>query len=84
MGGAVQSTWDTPAQAMRIVTERRNLARTLVTATMVGTVLFAINQLDTVLAGRATSGTWIKIGVTYLVPFVVANVGVLLASHRHS
>lgn len=54
----------------------------MLTAFVVGTILFAINQLDVVLAGQATTGTWIKIGVTYLVPFCVANVGILIASHR--
>jgi hypothetical protein len=59
-----------------------NLKRTLVTALVVGTVLFAINQLNVVLAGHATPVVWIKTGVTYLVPFVVANVGILIATHR--
>lgn len=47
-----------------------------------GTILFAINHLDTVIAGAATATTWIKIGVTYLAPFCVANIGALLATHR--
>lgn len=39
-----------------------------------------INHLDTVLAGAATATTWVKIAVTYLVPFVVANIGLLLGT----
>jgi hypothetical protein len=49
-------------------------------AVIVGTILFPINQLDVVLAGRATWVTWLKAGLTYLVPFFVSNYGVLVAS----
>ena len=49
---------------------------------LVGTLLFAINQLDVVVRGDATAAIWIKAAVTYLVPFGVSNVGVLIASHR--
>jgi len=59
---------------------RPYLARTVTVAVVVGTVLFAINQLDIVLEGRATSVTWLKIALTYLVPFLVSNYGVLTAS----
>jgi hypothetical protein len=41
-----------------------------------------INQLDVVLAGRATLAVWLKAGLTYLVPFCVANWGILVASRR--
>jgi hypothetical protein len=44
--------------------------------------LFFINQLDVFLAGRATSLTWLKVALTYLVPFCVSNYGVLMATHR--
>ncbi|HEU5007050.1 MAG TPA: nitrate/nitrite transporter NrtS [Jatrophihabitantaceae bacterium] len=54
----------------------------MLTALVVGTVLFAINQLDTVLGGHADTGTWVKTGLTYLVPFCVANTGLLLGCHR--
>ena len=57
-----------------------NLKRTLTIALVVGTVLFAINQLDLVLTGRATLAVWVKSAVTYLVPFTTANLGVLVAT----
>lgn len=82
MTGSVEVTWSTPRQAVRVVIHRPHLCRTAATALLVGTVLFAINHLDTVLSGQATTGTWVKIGVTYLVPFAVANIGLLLGSHR--
>jgi hypothetical protein len=49
---------------------------------IVGTVLFFINQADVVFGGRATAATWVKIGLSYLVPFFVANYGIVLASRR--
>jgi hypothetical protein len=35
-----------------------------------------------VLAGKATWGTWLKAALTYLVPFLVANYGLLVGSRR--
>jgi hypothetical protein len=72
--------WSTAREAAVVVARREHLRRTLLTAAIVGTVLFAINQLDVVLSGRATWATWVKGGVTYLVPFAVANVGVLIGT----
>lgn len=82
MTGEADPTWCTPREAARIVTRPRHLWRTGLTALVIGTILFAINHLDTVLRGDATTGTWVKVGVTYLVPFTVANIGLLIGSHR--
>ncbi|TAM85243.1 MAG: hypothetical protein EPN43_11840 [Jatrophihabitans sp.] len=76
-------TWARPREAVRVVCYGPHLWRTGLTALVVGTVLFAINQLDVVLAGRAGAGTWIKTGITFLVPFTVANIGLLLGRRRH-
>jgi hypothetical protein len=78
----VAPTWGTWRQALRVVVYRRHLRATTRIAVIVGTVLFAINQLDVVVSGRASTATWIKSGVTYLVPFVVSNLGVLTATRR--
>lgn len=51
-------------------------------ALLVGTILFVVNHLDVVLAGKATTGLWIKVGLTYLVPFCVSNWGILVATRR--
>jgi len=75
-------TWGTVTGALGVVLERRNLVRTCVIALIVGTVLFAINQLDVVLSGEATPAVWVKSVVTYVVPFVVSNVGVLTATYE--
>lgn len=74
--------WTSPGEAVRVMTHSRHLFRTLLTAAVVGSILFMINHLDTVLHGAATTGTWIKTGITYLVPFTVANVGLLVGTHR--
>lgn len=75
-------TWGSPSEIPRVVLHRPHLRRTLLTTAIVGTVLFGINQADVVMGGDATVVTWLKIGLTYLVPFVVSNLGVLFATQR--
>jgi hypothetical protein len=68
-------------EALRIVAQPEHLRRTLRIAVVVGTVLFLINQADVVLRGDATALTWVKVGLSYCVPFIVSNLG-LLAGKR--
>jgi hypothetical protein len=77
-------TWRTLREAIAVVIYPRHLRKTISIALVVGTILFAINQLDVVLGGNATTVVWIKSAVTYLVPFCVSNAGVLVATHRRS
>jgi hypothetical protein len=56
---------------------REHLRRTVRIALVVGIVLTAINQLDVILGGDATAGTWVKSGLNFVVPFVVSNLGLL-------
>jgi hypothetical protein len=65
-----------------VIAYRPHLRKTVRIALVVGTVLFCINQLDVVLRGNASTATWVKGTITYLVPFVVSNLGVLVASRR--
>jgi hypothetical protein len=81
-GAAPRPTWATAREALTVVLYRRHLRATIRIAAVVGTVLFAINQLDVVVTGRATTATWVKVAVTYLVPFTVANLGILTATRR--
>jgi hypothetical protein len=74
--------WSTWKEAIRVVFYPRYLRRTVAISIVVGTVLFAINQLDVVVRGDATTLVWLKSVVTYLVPFCVSNAGVLVASRR--
>lgn len=62
---------------------RAHLARTTAVTVVVGTTLGAINQLDVLLAGSATALTWLKVALTYLVPFLVVNYGLLTGRHWH-
>ncbi len=77
-------TWSTWPEAAGVVLHRPHLRSTLTITLVVGTILFAINHLDTVLSGDASISTWVKGATTYLVPFVVSNLGVLTASRRQS
>jgi hypothetical protein len=75
-------TWTKWHQAFRVVAYPPYLKKTLQIALIVGAVLFAINHLDEVVQGRATRSVWIKGAITFLVPFCVSNLGVLVASRR--
>ena len=77
-------SWSTFSEALRVCAHHPHLRRTAGMALIVGTILFSINQLDVVLAGRATLSVWLKGGLTYLVPFCVANWGVLVATRRRT
>ncbi len=51
---------------------------------LVGTVLAVINHGGVLMRGELTSGIALKIGLTYLVPFVVATWSALAASRMSS
>jgi hypothetical protein len=74
--------WSRTADILSVCLDLRNLTRCVTVALIVGTILFLINQADVVFGGRATTSTWIKIGLSYLIPFFVANYGLVLASRR--
>lgn len=74
--------WTRWREAPAVVLYRPHLRKTIRVALIVGTVLFAINQLDVVVRGAATPVVWIKAAVTYVVPFTVSNIGVLIATRR--
>lgn len=65
-----------------MVTHRGHLVKTVLTALVVGTVLVAINQGDISLRGETTPVTYLKIALTYVVPFCVSNFGILVATRR--
>jgi hypothetical protein len=69
--------------ALAYCARREHLRRTLRIALVVGIVLTMINQLDVIARGEASSLTWVKCGLNFVVPFVVSNLG-LLAGRRES
>lgn len=70
--------------AIEICGRREHLRRTLGIALVVGLVLTAINQLDVILRGDATTATWVKTGLNFCVPFVVSNLGLLAGQRERS
>jgi hypothetical protein len=72
--------WSTWREIPKVLLYGPHLVRTISIALTVGTVLFLINQFDVVLRGDATTVVWLKSALTYLVPFVVSNLGVLVAT----
>jgi len=77
-----QPTWSNWREAAAIVLYRPHLRKTLRLALVVGALLFTINQMDVVLRGQATAAVWIKGALTFVVPFCVANFGVLVATRK--
>jgi hypothetical protein len=57
--------------------QRRNLSRTARIALVVGVVLTLINQGGVITAGHATTATWVRCGLNFVVPFLVSNAGLL-------
>ena len=53
------------------------LKKSLAACVVVGTLLTALNQGDTLLAGEWNSSLWWKIPLTYTVPFMVATYGAM-------
>jgi hypothetical protein len=68
-------------EALRICARPEHLRRTTRIALVVGTILTLVNQGDVIVAGDATTLTWIKAAGNFVVPFVVSNLG-LLAGKR--
>ncbi len=58
------------------------VARAVKVALVVGTALTLINQGDRMIAGMAPS--WIKMGLTYLIPYCVSTHGAVTAMRDRS
>lgn len=65
------------SRACAICGRRANLGRTIPLSFVVGILLTLINQLDVFLQGEETTLTWVKVGLNFVVPFCVSNLGVL-------
>lgn len=64
--------------AIQCCSEPRHLKRTSLIALCVGILLVTINQLGVILAGHASTVTWLRCGLDFLVPFAVSNLGLLM------
>ena len=56
-----------------------HLRRTVRLALLVGLILTAVNQLQVLLEGRADAATWVRCAANFVIPFIVANLGLLSA-----
>lgn len=74
--------WSSWREALRVVTYRPHLSKTIRVALVVGTILFCINQLNVVVEHKADAVVWLKSALTYLVPFCVSSIGILVATRR--
>jgi hypothetical protein len=73
-------SWSTPRQAARLWFARSTLRKTVKIAIVVGTLLSLINQGSVIAGGDATSATWVRVGLNYIVPFCVSSIGFLSAT----
>ncbi len=64
-------------EAVAFCRERRNLRRTIRIAVFVGVVLTVINQGGVISSGHATTATWVRCALNFVVPFLVSNAGLL-------
>ena len=79
---AATPTWSGLRDIRSVLWRRQHLRRTAIIAVTVGTVFFAMNQLNILLAGHGSPMVWFKVALTYATPFVVSSIAVLSATHR--
>jgi hypothetical protein len=75
-------TWVTPREGLVLFAHRVTVRTAAKVALLVGTVLSLVNQGSAIAAGDATVATWVRVGVNYLVPFLVSSYGFLAARRR--
>jgi hypothetical protein len=69
--------WSSPVEACRLIMRGVTFATGVRVALVVGTILSAVNQGSVIVSGDATAATWVRVGVNYLVPFLVSSIGYL-------
>jgi hypothetical protein len=75
----MRPTWSHPREALRLFLAGATLRTAWKVAAVVGTVLSVVNQGSVLIDGKATAATWVRVGVNYLVPFLVSSFGFLSA-----
>jgi hypothetical protein len=76
---AVRSRVAVVREAVAFCIQRRHVRRTVRIALVVGVVLTVINQGTVIADGHATTATWLRCGLNFVVPFLVSNAGLLSA-----
>ena len=72
--------WSGPGEAVRLFARGITVRPCLPVAAVVGCVLSAINEGTQIAAGQAGWLTWIRVGLNFVVPFLVASYGYLTAA----
>lgn len=76
--------WERYPEALGLLVRGATVRVALPTMLVVGTILSVVNQAAVLIDGEANWGTWVRIAINYLVPFLVASVGFLAAHRRRS
>jgi hypothetical protein len=64
-------------EAIAYAARPEHLKSTVRIALVVGVVLTILNHADVIVSGDATVAIWVKCGLNFVVPFVVANLGLI-------
>ncbi len=69
----------TAADWLALAGRRSVVGRALRVAALVGSVLVVINHADRLLAGTMVAADWLKVALTYCVPYCVATYSAVAA-----
>ena len=73
----MRAEWSTYPQALSLVLRGATVRVAGRVALVVGTILSTANQGSVIVDGHSTWVTWVRVGVNYATPFVVASLGYL-------
>ena len=71
--------WRSWSEAIRLIAGGATLERTWKVALIVGTILSLGNQLTHMIDDPTSPITWMRVAFNYVVPFLVASTGYLVA-----
>jgi hypothetical protein len=72
--------WSGPGEAIRLFARGTTLRACVPVAGVVGCLLSAINEGTQLASGHAGLLTWVRVGLNFVVPFLVASYGYLTAA----
>ena len=72
--------WSRPGEALRLFARGMTVRRCVPVAAVVGTVLSAINEGAQITSGNTGWATWVRVGLNFVVPFLVSSYGYLIAA----
>jgi hypothetical protein len=75
-------SWRTPTEAVVLILRGATFPTASRIALVVGVVLSLVNQGQVLFGGDATTVTWIRVAVNFLVPYTVASLGYLAPLRR--